>query len=147
MILPLLIPILKIRIPCLLGFNEIVRFHLDACIGIGRRRINRSLHDKSRGGQDSSGQTNKGVLDDVVGYGFYFKRNNDRSHTPYNPTTYFPATTLLRSTPTPSISTSTVSPGSIPEVVPGVPVKMRSPGFRVTWRLMTLTMVRTSLII
>ena len=40
--------------------------------------------------------------------------------------------TGLRNTPMPSTSTSTTSPGDILRVVPGVPVKMRSPGIRVT---------------
>ena len=35
---------------------------------------------------------------------------------------YFPRSTLLRSTPIPSISTSTMSPGFIARVLPGVPV-------------------------
>lgn len=52
--------------------------------------------------------------------------------------------TGLRSTPMPSISTSTTSPGDIRRVVPGVPVKMRSPGSRVTQRLIQLTMVAQS---
>ena len=43
-----------------------------------------------------------------------------------------PHATGLRSTPMPSTSTSTTSPGAILRVVPGVPVKMRSPGIRVT---------------
>ena len=46
------------------------------------------------------------------------------------------AATVFSSTPTPSISTVTTSPGCIPRVVPGVPVKMRSPGSKVTYRLM-----------
>ena len=44
-----------------------------------------------------------------------------------SPTTYSLTTVLLR-TPTLSISTVTTSPGIIPVVFPGVPVKMRSPG-------------------
>ena len=43
-----------------------------------------------------------------------------------------PHATGLRSTPMPSTSTSTTSPGAILRVVPGVPVKMRSPGMSVT---------------
>jgi uncharacterized membrane protein len=43
-----------------------------------------------------------------------------------------PHATGFRSTPMPSTSTSTTSPGAILRVVPGVPVKMRSPGMRVT---------------
>ena len=49
-----------------------------------------------------------------------------------------PPTRFLR-TPTPSISTVTTSPGCIPLVVPGVPVKIRSPGSRVTYLLIKLT--------
>ena len=49
------------------------------------------------------------------------------------------ATTRFSRTPTPSISTVTTSPGCIPLVVPGVPVKMRSPGSRVTYLLIKLT--------
>ncbi len=43
-----------------------------------------------------------------------------------------PHATGLRSTPMPSTSTSTTSPAAILRVVPGVPVKMRSPGISVT---------------
>lgn len=43
-----------------------------------------------------------------------------------------PHATGLRKTPIPSTSTSTTLPGAIRRVVPGVPVKMRSPGIRVT---------------
>ncbi len=52
--------------------------------------------------------------------------------------------TGLRSTPMPSISTSTTSPAESLRVAPGVPVKMRSPGMRVTQRLIQLTMVAQS---
>ncbi len=45
------------------------------------------------------------------------------------------ATTLFLNTPTPSTSTSTVSHGFIAFVLPGVPVKMRSPGNKVIYRL------------
>lgn len=55
-----------------------------------------------------------------------------------------PHATGLRSTPTPSTSTSTMSPGASRRVAPGVPVKMRSPGSRVTQRLIQLTMVAQS---
>jgi len=44
--------------------------------------------------------------------------------------------TLLRSTPTPSNSISTRSPGFMAIVAPGVPVKMTSPGSSVTNWLM-----------
>ena len=44
----------------------------------------------------------------------------------------FSATTVFRSVPIPLISTSKVSPGFIAWVVPGVPVKMTSPGSSVT---------------
>ncbi|MBM3775039.1 MAG: GxxExxY protein, partial [Acidobacteria bacterium] len=46
--------------------------------------------------------------------------------------TYVAPDTLFRRMPMPSISTSTTSPGFILAVVPGVPVKMRSPGISVT---------------
>ncbi len=52
--------------------------------------------------------------------------------------------TGLRSTPMPSTSTSTTSPGESRRVAPGVPVKMRSPGKRVTQRLIQLTIVAQS---
>lgn len=52
--------------------------------------------------------------------------------------------TGLRSTPMFSISTSTMSPAESLRVAPGVPVKMRSPGMRVTHRLTQLTMVAQS---
>ncbi len=44
-------------------------------------------------------------------------------------------TTVLRNTPIPLISTSKVSPGFMAWVVPGVPVKITSPGSSVTYRL------------
>lgn len=55
-----------------------------------------------------------------------------------------PQDTGLRSTPMPSISTSTASPGASRRVAPGVPVKTRSPGISVTQRLIQLTMVAQS---
>ncbi len=45
------------------------------------------------------------------------------------------ATAGLRRVPTPSMRTSTTSPGLNALVVPGVPVKIRSPGSSVTYRL------------
>lgn len=48
---------------------------------------------------------------------------------------HFPRTTTFRSTPTPSTSISTTSPGLIARVVCGVPVKITSPGRSVTYRL------------
>lgn len=47
---------------------------------------------------------------------------------------YSARTTGLERTPTPSTSTSHTSPGWISAVVPGVPVKMRSPRSSVTYR-------------
>ena len=55
-----------------------------------------------------------------------------------------PHATGLRRTPMDSISTSTTSPGDMRRVVPGVPVKMRSPGMSVTQRLIQLTIVAQS---
>lgn len=53
-------------------------------------------------------------------------------------------TTGLRKMPMPSISTSTTSFGESLRVAPGVPVKMRSPGSKVTQRLIQLTTVAQS---
>lgn len=47
-------------------------------------------------------------------------------------------------TPIPSISTSTISPGFIAPVVPGVPVKITSPCSSVTYLEMKLTQVAQS---
>ena len=55
-----------------------------------------------------------------------------------------PHSTGLRRTPTPSISTSTISPAESLRVAPGVPVKMRSPGIRVTHRLIQPIIVAQS---
>src|SRR5438270_8921892 len=54
-------------------------------------------------------------------------------------TGHFAATTLFRRTQAPSSSTSTSSPGLIGCVTPDVPVKITSPGFKVTCRLTKLT--------
>lgn len=54
-----------------------------------------------------------------------------------NPRYRFPGcVTRFRRMPTPSSSTSTTSPSTIRFVVPGVPVKITSPGISVTYRLM-----------
>lgn len=55
-----------------------------------------------------------------------------------------PHATGLRSTPMPSISTSTTSPAESLRVAPGVPVKMRSPGMSVTHRLIQPIIVAQS---
>jgi len=46
---------------------------------------------------------------------------------------YLPCTTLLLRVPTPEISISYVSPGSIARVLPIVPDQIRSPGSRVKY--------------
>ncbi len=56
---------------------------------------------------------------------------------------YGAATTGLVSVPTPSISTSTLSPGLMALVLPEVPVKIKSPGCSVTCWLMKLTSLGT----
>ena len=95
--------------------------------GAGRVKYRAFFH--ARGEPISVIRTDSMTESDIWAFGNRWVANlRERELAPY-----FPCTTLLLRVPTPEISISYTSPGSIARVLPIVPDQIRSPGSRVKY--------------